>query len=236
MAGSVREVRPGRWELRMYVGRDVLTGRKRYRSRTVSANSEEEARVQLLDLGDDVTLDRRHFDLIKAKATSTLTRRLAGFGLSEHLVQRLMTDVLAEFHDEVVAATRSLDSAAARVAAGGMFDDDFDPRGFFVYLLRGDEGQVLYVGQSTNILGRLGAHLGDSDKHAHVRRVSLIRCLDAATMNTTEWQLIRRHQPPWNIVGVANPVASDGTPRPRGRGRGPTTDGPGLATSVGTAG
>jgi len=41
--GSVRERRPGHWELRVFVGRDPLTGRKRYISRTVRASGKREA-------------------------------------------------------------------------------------------------------------------------------------------------------------------------------------------------
>jgi len=46
MAGSVREVRPGVWELRAYLGRDPLTGKKRYGSRHVRASGKRDAQEQ----------------------------------------------------------------------------------------------------------------------------------------------------------------------------------------------
>lgn len=46
MAGSVRETRPGRWELRVYKGKDPLTGRKRWATRTVAAEGRRDAQRQ----------------------------------------------------------------------------------------------------------------------------------------------------------------------------------------------
>jgi integrase len=46
MAGSVRERSPGRWQLRVYRGRDPLTGRKRWATKTVAATSEKDAQRQ----------------------------------------------------------------------------------------------------------------------------------------------------------------------------------------------
>lgn len=43
MAGSAHQRRPGVWELRAYGGRDPLTGRKRYPTRTVQARTKREA-------------------------------------------------------------------------------------------------------------------------------------------------------------------------------------------------
>jgi len=43
MRGHARERSPGRWELRAYVGRDPLTGRTRYETRTVAARGRREA-------------------------------------------------------------------------------------------------------------------------------------------------------------------------------------------------
>ena len=79
----------------------------------------------------------------------------------------------------------------------------FDPSGYFVYLLwgEGDTDRPLYVGQSANILARLGQHIGATHKRQLVRRVQLIKCDDRETMNTTEEQLIRQFHPVWNIAG-----------------------------------
>ncbi len=43
MRGHVRERSPGSWELRAYAGRDALTGRKRYKTKTVRAKGRREA-------------------------------------------------------------------------------------------------------------------------------------------------------------------------------------------------
>lgn len=46
MAGSVRQTRSGRWELRIYTGRDTLTGKKRWASKTVEATGKRDAQAQ----------------------------------------------------------------------------------------------------------------------------------------------------------------------------------------------
>jgi len=46
MAGSVRETRPGRWELRVYIGKDPLTGKKRSAHQTVDATGKRDAQRQ----------------------------------------------------------------------------------------------------------------------------------------------------------------------------------------------
>lgn len=100
--------------------------------------------------------------------------------------------------------------------------DGFDPRGFFVYELWGeDSSRPLYVGQSSNVLARLGSHLGDAVKRASVRRVSLIRCRDFEQMDRLEARLIAQHQPPWNVIGTdghRRHPAGDRSPRARDRG------------------
>lgn len=226
--GSVREKRPGRWELRRYIGRDPLTGKKRSRSMIVSADNEEDARRLLLQLSDEVASDDHGFDLLRATAVRRFKARLKAYRvhLGDQVIDSLVDDLLADFDEEVVRATHELDRTAARLA-GGM-GDDFDPRGYFVYILRGANGEVLYVGQSSNILARLGTHLGDTKKQPHVHRVSLIRCADARAMSAAERRLIRTHQPLWNVVGVDIPLASVDASRPGSRGRGPTTTDPGL--------
>jgi predicted GIY-YIG superfamily endonuclease len=94
-------------------------------------------------------------------------------------------------------------SAAVNTVAEGI-SDTFDPHGCFVYLLWGDDDKTpIYVGQSTNILSRLGSHLGQWDKKTMTRRVQLIRCADRAVMESTEQALIREYQPLLNIAGKA---------------------------------
>lgn len=47
MRGSVRELRPGRWQLRVYLGRDPVTRKDRYRTKTVAAVSKRTAENEL---------------------------------------------------------------------------------------------------------------------------------------------------------------------------------------------
>lgn len=81
--------------------------------------------------------------------------------------------------------------------------DAFDPHGYYVYLLWGDDLETpLYIGQSRNILGRLGSHLNDNGKRWQIKSVQLIKCNGKPTMDRTEAALIREYKPPMNTVGV----------------------------------
>lgn len=87
--------------------------------------------------------------------------------------------------------------------------DELDPHGYYVYCLWGDDpDRPLYVGQSSNILARLGSHLSNRSRRAAVRRISLTRCKTHTRMCKTEMQLIDLYQPPLNVVGVRRAVAS----------------------------
>jgi hypothetical protein len=98
---------------------------------------------------------------------------------------------------------REVDAALSRAVSINMVDHSFDPHGYFVYLLWGDEeAQPLYVGQSTNVLGRLGQHMQAEDRRHRVRRVQVLRCRGKVDMDRTERRLIALYQPPLNIVGV----------------------------------
>lgn len=78
-----------------------------------------------------------------------------------------------------------------------------DPRGFYVYLLWGEDPErPIYVGQSTNLLSRLGQHMTDAAKRDMTRRVTVVRCEDRAEMDRTEDRLIQCYQPVLNIRGV----------------------------------
>jgi hypothetical protein len=100
----------------------------------------------------------------------------------------------AEFAD-LVARTRG----SNRI---GLAKDDiltFYPHGAFVYLLWGeDENTPLYVGQSQNVLSRLGRHLQEQRKRSLVKRVDLIRCSSKKHMQMTEIRLIWQYKPPLN--------------------------------------
>lgn len=98
-----------------------------------------------------------------------------------------------------VAATARKNALATRASVN--LNDSFNPNGFYVYALWGkDDACPLYVGQSTNVLARLGSHLGDRNKRGHVERVTLIRCRGPREMDLTERELIKHHRPPWNTV------------------------------------
>ena len=81
--------------------------------------------------------------------------------------------------------------------------DSFDPHGYYVYLLWGDDDETpLYIGQSRNVLSRLGTHMQTPDKRSVVTSVQLIKCSGHSTMCRTEAALIREYKPPMNTVGV----------------------------------
>jgi hypothetical protein len=81
--------------------------------------------------------------------------------------------------------------------------DGFDPSGFFVYLLYAEDAdRPVYVGKSTNLMARLGAHMTAQDRRHRIRTISIIRCKTELSMNITEGKLIERHQPELNVQGV----------------------------------
>lgn len=107
----------------------------------------------------------------------------------------------------VDAAERRIERALGSISTASLAEA-FDPRGFFVYCLWGESDQVpLYVGQSGNILNRLGSHLGEARKRHKVTRITLLRCKNRGAMDRTEQSLIRRYQPPWNTTGITKPAA-----------------------------
>lgn len=91
------------------------------------------------------------------------------------------------------------ESVLARLPQGRI-EDGFDPRGFFVYLLWGnDQDTPLYVGRSTNVLRRTGQHMAASYS-PDIRRVTFIRCATEKQMHRIETELIRRYHPRINIA------------------------------------
>lgn len=74
---------------------------------------------------------------------------------------------------------------------------------FAVYVLwGGNPDHVLYVGQSTNVLGRMGSHFGVLVKRAKIKRATVYRASTKEEMDAEERRLIRLHRPPWNTIGV----------------------------------
>ena len=98
--------------------------------------------------------------------------------------------------DPLLRSARDCDvSLAAALNGAGL-----DPAGPYIYLLWARQGdpRPLYVGSSTNVLARLGQHLGRKDKRAEIGWVSLIRCASEEAMRNDEDALILRLLPPWN--------------------------------------
>lgn len=94
---------------------------------------------------------------------------------------------------------------AIALVAGVGIGESFDPRGSFVYLLWGkDTARPLYVGESGNVLQRLGAHMSDSGRRNRVERIQLISCASKTGRRALETQLIGKYRPPWNLVGLPN--------------------------------
>uniref|UniRef100_A1UJS0 Excinuclease ABC, C subunit domain protein n=2 Tax=unclassified Mycobacterium TaxID=2642494 RepID=A1UJS0_MYCSK len=128
----------------------------------------------------------------------------AAWSTDQHLrgcLERLEAkEAAAQAHSERVEQIKR--SMTINVVAEHL-DEFFNPHGGFVYLLWGEDPNTpLYVGQSTNILSRLGAHMGDKTKRALVKRVQLIRC-STEKLADTEWRLIQHYQPPLNVVGCS---------------------------------
>jgi hypothetical protein len=68
------------------------------------------------------------------------------------------------------------------------------PNGYFVYFLYGTDDELLYVGQSANILARLGQHVKKLG-----RRISRIE----TTQYSTAWQMMRAER---DAITSMNPV------------------------------
>lgn len=78
--------------------------------------------------------------------------------------------------------------------------DGLDPHGYFVYVLMKADGSALYVGQSTNVLARLGAHMGDREKREQTALVRIYKCETFHEMSALEIELIKKLQPELNIM------------------------------------
>ena len=75
-------------------------------------------------------------------------------------------------------------------------------RGFCVYLLIDVDGTVIYVGQSTNLLGRLGDHLRNPEKR-DCATIQILRCDSKNHMDDVETALIKLYRPKLNTRGVS---------------------------------
>lgn len=77
-----------------------------------------------------------------------------------------------------------------------------DGSGMWVYGLRNAAGETFYVGQSAQILTRLGAHR--KVYRATLTSVWLVPCEDAWDMTVTEDFLIKRLKPVMNVHGMSD--------------------------------
>jgi hypothetical protein len=114
------------------------------------------------------------------------------------------------------AKEEALADAALRAELRTPAHDGIDPRGFYVYTLWRAEGDdiPLYVGSTTNLLSRLGNHLGDRSKRPEVGWVTFIWCASREVMEAHEGRLIRKYRPPWNIRIPEGPLFSEEVPAP----------------------
>jgi integrase len=124
MAGSVRQRRPGVWELRPYLGRDPLTGKKKYASRVVQASGKRDAQAQCdrwaVELADgDAVPSAGTFGDLAAQWLDVKQRRWPPNTLQEH--RRIVARNLRPLHDVDVAkiTTHTLDVLYAELGARG---------------------------------------------------------------------------------------------------------------------
>jgi len=94
------------------------------------------------------------------------------------------------------------------------FGEDFfrsAPRTAGVYIMTGDLGRVLYIGQSKNLRARLGTYKNarpDCAPRKIVRLVHEVRsivwekCSSAETAKAREGELLRVHRPKFNVAGT----------------------------------
>ena len=87
---------------------------------------------------------------------------------------------------------------------GDQLDNGFNPHGFFIYLLWENPDQPIYIGQSSNVCGRLGTHVS-SNYGWRIKDVTLIRCQSEEQMKITEAELIDLYQPELNRAGKRAP-------------------------------
>jgi hypothetical protein len=114
---------------------------------------------------------------------------------------------LRQARHEIAEAHASVEDIAALLARElhtvEATDAAICPVGFYVYCLWNADGDVIYVGQSTNIFSRLGQHAKNPQKAAEITRVTLTRCPDQKSMDRIERALIVRMQPKLNIAGLS---------------------------------
>jgi hypothetical protein len=145
---------------------------------------------------------RYYADGKRLKAPTTFRTKTAAQKFLATVEADMIRNVFDAEREELCRRIEEAKEEAARQIAAESIDGSFDPAGCFVYILWGaDPDRPVYVGQSSNVLGRIGEHMGDRGKRELTRRVQVIRCQDKAVMNQTEAQLIRALRPLLNIAG-----------------------------------
>jgi hypothetical protein len=94
------------------------------------------------------------------------------------------------------------DSGVALLKSVGAVELFAPLTGFWVYGLVGPDGKVFYIGQSANIMTRLGAHVKTFG--ANLTSVLLVKVSSEWSMTVTEDFLIDRVQPPVNVHGMSD--------------------------------
>lgn len=74
--------------------------------------------------------------------------------------------------------------------------------GHVVYRALGCDGRVLYVGVTVNIFARMAAHRARSPWWGEADRIDWAGYDTRSAAEDAEAQAIRRHRPPWNVIGL----------------------------------
>jgi len=66
-----------------------------------------------------------------------------------------------------------------------------------IYFLLNDQDEIVYIGQSTNVVARIGAHLNDPDKTRYFSKVAAV-AVRPEQLDAVEQAYINAYQPPLN--------------------------------------
>jgi hypothetical protein len=142
-------------------------------------------------------------DLEGLCAQLRLMGEISGMPIPAKIIEEHLRGALQRLTVRERAADRAADLAAQAWRSEYEQVEAFDVRGSFVYLLLDDHGEPLYVGESGNVLARLGSHMSDPTKRRLVRHVKLIRRPSSTSRKALEKQLIGYLQPPLNVQGIS---------------------------------
>jgi len=143
----------------------------------------------------------------EVEALLTVEEAMAKLGLTRAQLYRMIRS--GELQSLTIGRSRRIRISAVQAyqaqlkftdPLGRVVVEGFVPFGHFVYLLWGpDEDRPLYIGQSINVLARLGKHVVASYAK-DIRRVTIMRCSAAKEMTDTEAYLIAKHRPLLNVT------------------------------------